>query len=85
MAHFTSFVSIIENWPSLKEFGADIRIEAAYARTLKMRDALPPGYWNRVEKAAKKRRMRGINLKVLANIAEAKLEAEVMHIGDGRK
>jgi hypothetical protein len=76
MTPFTSFADIIEQWPSLKDFAADICIDAAYARTLKMRDALPCGYWNRVAAAAKKRGFRGITVKTFADISAAKIELE---------
>lgn len=76
MTQFTSYVSIMNEWPSLEAFGKDIGIDGAHARTLKMRDTLPSGYWNRVEEAAKKRRLKGIDVKVLADIAAKKMGTE---------
>lgn len=76
MGHLTSYIPIFNKWPSLKAFADDIGIDPAYARTLKMRDSLPSSYWNHVEAAAKRRKLRGINIKTLADIAEAKVKAE---------
>jgi hypothetical protein len=72
MTQLTSYITIFSKWPSLEAFGSDIGIDGAHARTLKMRDALPPRYWKRVECAAKKRGIAGVNLETLAQIAEMK-------------
>ncbi len=82
MTQLASYTSILSKWPSLEAFGADIGIDGAHARTLKMRDALPSKYWMKVEKAAKKRGILGVDLKVLAQIAAEKEAQECKRVGE---
>lgn len=71
--NFTSFVEIIDKWPSIADFAEDLDINSMHARALKYRNSLPPKYWLRVEEGARKRGIGGIDIKALAHIAQSEL------------
>lgn len=58
----------------MEAFGEDIGIDGGHARTLKARDALPPKYWVKIEKAARRRGIHDVNVNLLAKIAANKNE-----------
>lgn len=72
MENFDSYVPIFDKWPSTEALGDDIGVDAAHIRTLKSRDSIPPKYWTKIEDGAKKRGIKDVTIKILAQIAAAK-------------
>lgn len=72
MSYYSSFAAVIEAWPSVGEYGEDIGVDSMHARALKYRDSIPPEYWLRTEAGAAKRGIDGVDIKLLAEIAEKK-------------
>lgn len=48
----TTFLDIIELWPSVSDFAADIGIEESHARTIKVRNSISPTHWPKLVEAA---------------------------------
>ncbi len=72
-----SFSDIINAWPEPAPvtLATDLGEEPATIRQCRLRDALPPHYWRRAVAAARRRRLRGVTLQKLAEIAERKAAA----------
>jgi predicted GNAT superfamily acetyltransferase len=63
----TSHRDIIDRWPSVREFAADIGITYNSANLMRHRHSINARYWDRVVEAAKARGLRGINHKLLSS------------------
>lgn len=63
---------IIDRWPSLKEFAADIGVTYNSANLMRHRSSINARYWDRVVEAAKARNLRGINHKILSSTYRAR-------------
>ena len=71
-----SFVDVIEAWPSQKALAADLDVSQAQLGVWKQRcrdrgAIIPAEYWNSLIAAARRRRIKGITLRLLADLAEA--------------
>ncbi len=63
-----TFRQLIELWPSAEQFAQDIGLRyPSHARTMKLRNSIPPDHWAAALSAAKKR---GIKL-TLADLKKA--------------
>lgn len=66
---------IIDLWPSLSEFAADIRQSYNTAKAIRRRGFIPDWYWGDVVEAAKRREIDGVTLERLAEIAKSRAPA----------
>lgn len=67
------FRDVINQWPSLNEFGADLGITRLLAQQWRRRDSIPAGYWPRLIEKAADRRIKRVTLENLAGMAAQKL------------
>lgn len=63
---------IIGAWASVRDFADDIGVPLPTAKAMKQRASIRGCYWNAVTEAAKRRRIKGINQSVLAQLAPMK-------------
>ena len=61
-----SHVAIIEKWPSLSEFAADLGVAYGTAKAMKRRGSIPADRWVEVVEKAKARGVEDITLEALA-------------------
>lgn len=61
-----SHSDIIDLWPSLSEFAADLSVKYGTAKAMRQRCSIPPGYWVTVVQKAKARRIKGVTHEALA-------------------
>lgn len=61
-----SHIHIIEKWPTLSEFAADLGVPYGTAKAMKRRGSIPAERWVDVVEKAKARRIKNITLEVLA-------------------
>ena len=67
-----SHSQIIEKWPSLSVFAADLSVSYGTAKAMRRRGSIPPAYWPTVVAKAKARRIIGVTLQ---SLVEAKAAA----------
>ena len=67
-----TFASIIERWPSLHDFAADIGVAYVTAQVMKHRDSIAAEHWAAVVDGAKNRKIDGVTLELLARIKAEK-------------
>lgn len=67
----STFRNIIDKWPSLSAFAADLGVKYVTAQLMRHRDSIAPRHWNNVVLAAKKRAIPGVTLEALAAIEAA--------------
>lgn len=60
---------ILDAWPDLREFAADLGIKYNTARGMRQRSSIDFKYWDDVTAAAKRRKIKGINQDVLRELA----------------
>lgn len=78
-----SFRDIIDLWPSLSDFAADIGVKYGTAQVMRFRSQLRDEHWVRVVAAAEKRGL-PVTYQTLAEIAAGK-KARVKPRGNGRR
>lgn len=61
-----SHIQIIEKWPSLSEFAADLGVAYGTAKAMKRRGSIPSERWVEVVGKAKARKIKGVTLEALA-------------------
>jgi hypothetical protein len=61
---------MIDRWPSLTDFAADLGVEYGTAKQMRRRDSIAARYWLGMEQAAKRRGIEGVTVITLAE-AEA--------------
>ncbi len=67
---------IINLWPSLTDFAADLAIEYGTAKAMRRRSSIPPEYWLAVVRSAAAREIEGVSLEALASaVASSPVEA----------
>lgn len=66
---------IIEKWPTVGEFAADIGVSENTARAMKRRNSIRGIYWHDIVAAAKRRGFEGVTHETLACAATAKVAA----------
>lgn len=64
-----SFSAIIDRWPSLAAFAADLGVKYVTAQVMRHRDSISARHWGRLVKAARRRGFEGVTLDALAAIA----------------
>ncbi|WP_136617028.1 MULTISPECIES: hypothetical protein [Mesorhizobium] len=52
---------VINLWPSLTEFAADIAVEYGTAKAMRRRESIPVEYWPALIRKAEERQIAGIN------------------------
>lgn len=57
---------IINRWPSLSDFAADLGVPYGTAKAMRRRSSIPPGHWARVVSQAALRDLHGVTLQALA-------------------
>lgn len=66
---------IIGQWPSLKDFAVDIGVTPNNANTMRSTDRIPYRYFWQAEQGAKRRKIKGVTVAVLQEIADQKLQS----------
>jgi hypothetical protein len=61
-----SHTEIIDKWPSLSDFAADLAIPYGTAKAMRRRGSIPASYWAAVVKRAGQRSIDGVTLEALA-------------------
>jgi hypothetical protein len=67
-----TFAAIMAAWPTDADFARDIGIRPNHGQVMKARGSIPPGYWPDVVRAAEARRIEGVTIERLADIAAAR-------------
>jgi hypothetical protein len=67
-ALMTTYTEIIDRWPSLTTYAADIGVRYGTAQVMRYRGSIPARYWKRVVAAAARRGIEGVSLDLLASI-----------------
>jgi hypothetical protein len=67
-ADMTTYTEIIDRWPSLTAYAADIGVRYGTAQVMRYRGSIPAKYWKRVVAAAARRGIDGVSLELLASI-----------------
>jgi hypothetical protein len=57
---------IINLWPSLTDFAADLSVEYGTAKAMRRRGSIPSEYWLAVVRKAESREIDGVTLEALA-------------------
>ena len=70
-----SYTSVCSLWESDHELAADIGATAFAVQKWRQRDKIPPGWWQAIVDAAKRRGIKGVTLEKLADIAKRKRQA----------
>lgn len=65
---YPNHLAIINAWPSLSEFAADIDASYNTAKHIRRRERIPPEYWPLVVAHAGRRAIAGINADLLARL-----------------
>jgi len=65
----TSHAEIIDLWDSITDLAADLDQKADTVRRWRLRSAIPSAFWTGMEEAAKRRGLKGVNIRVLAGTA----------------
>lgn len=60
---------IINLWPTVAVFAADIGAQYETAKAMKRRSVIPARYWVRLVEKAEQRNFQPVNLEILANAA----------------
>ena len=61
-----SHTPIIEKWPSLSDFAADLGVAYGTAKAMRRRGSIPADRWVEVVEKAKARQIEGVSLEILA-------------------
>lgn len=64
-----TFSSIIDRWPSLQDYADDIGVQYVTAQLMRHRNSIASNHWKAVVGGAEKRRIEGVTLEALAEIA----------------
>lgn len=63
-----SFREIIGKWPNLGAFARDIGVTENTAKQMRTRDSVKAEYWGKMVAGARRRRIEGVTLEVLARL-----------------
>lgn len=63
--HDMTHADIINLWPSLAEFAADLSVEYGTAKAMRRRSSIPPKYWPAVVTKSSERDIEGITAEAL--------------------
>lgn len=72
---FMSHTDLINLWPSISAFAADLSVQYGTAKAMRRRNSIPPVHWPTIVEKAKARRIKGVTLEVLALAAASRSEA----------
>jgi hypothetical protein len=76
MAPADGHAAIIDLWPRLADFAADIGVDPNTAKAMRRRGSIPPGHWTAACAGAERRGIPGVTEKVLAErVAKRSAEA----------
>lgn len=75
-----SFSALVALWPPA-DLAADLGVKPGLPAVWKHRDSVPPEHWRGVVDSARRRRIAGITLELLADLAAAKSKAASAHEG----
>lgn len=64
-----TFSDIIDRWPSLQHYAEDIGVQYVTAQLMRHRNSIASKHWKAVVCGAEKRRIEGVTLEALAEIA----------------
>jgi len=64
-----TFADIIDRWPSLQDFADDIGVKYVTAQLMRHRNSIAPNHWKALVSGAEMRRIEGVTLEALAEIA----------------
>ena len=73
----TSFRAIIDKWPSLQAFADDLGVKYVTAQLMRHRDSVASKHWHKAVTSARKRKIDGVTLEVLAATQAARQERRV--------
>lgn len=62
---------IIDQWPSIGAFAADLDVPYGTAKAMRRRQSIPPAYWKVVVAKARARRIKGVTLEALTQAKAA--------------
>jgi hypothetical protein len=62
---------IIDLWPSLSDFAADLSVKYGTAKAMRQRCSIPSVYWVMVVQKARARRIKGVTHEALAQAVAA--------------
>lgn len=71
----TSISDLIEQWPTIGEFAADIGCGYEAARQMRMRQSIAPEHWQKVVSAASSRGVEGVTFEWIAQQRAKRQEA----------
>ncbi len=63
-----TFRDVIDKWPSLRDFAADIGVQYVTAQVMRWRGSINADHWDAVVQAAKQRGFDGITIELLAKL-----------------
>lgn len=71
-----SFGDVVDLWPSVNDFARDLSVKPAQAYAWRARGRskgyiIPPCHWNTIVEAARLRKIKVVNLRLFADLAEA--------------
>lgn len=64
----SSIPALIEEWPKITEFAADIGCGYEAARQMRLRGRIAPAHWSSVVSAAKAKEIDGVTIEWLAEL-----------------
>ncbi len=69
-----NFIDVIDQWPSLQSFATDIGVLYVTAQLMRHRNSIAAKHWKAVVEGARQRKIRGVTLEVLAQLAAEEQE-----------
>lgn len=73
---FHSHKTIIDAWPDLHSFAVDIEATYEAAKQMRRRENIPSEYWSSAVAGAERRKIDGVTLERLADIAASRRTAK---------
>lgn len=68
MHDMNSFAEVIDRWPSMQALADDLGVPYTRVQVMKHRGRISADYWMDLVSAAKRRKIDGINLELLARL-----------------
>lgn len=66
-----SFASLIDRWPTLRDFASDVGVAYGTAQVMRFRDRIDDRYWVAMVEAAERRGLDGVTYEALARASLA--------------
>lgn len=64
-----SHTDLINLWPTLSDFAADLSLKYGTAKAMRRRSSIPSGYWDAMIAKAKMRKIKGVTYEALTKAA----------------